>query len=706
MLFKNLGIEPDNSKASETLAQALDKAQIMPYNGNELVNQGMYSNGETNSDDDDSKDHFDVAFIVGEVGYDKSQLEGICSEIKAISEIIFERSNDVTISIYGLDGSGNTQSKWYGRADNIENVEVMLGKIEPKEIQNKNKIVTISDCIDYVTLAHKNTKSEEKRHRAEYGFLFFDPLYEELDGFPAFEYVGSSSRSAEYGMAVLETINRDGTDIAFSTITSYFQTIEERRTSYAKLLSYKTHGINIDGISFENVVQKSIEHIYGEVYSPTYEYSMGVLSTNWKEVKLKAPITYKYYDLSTRDDLTIDDIEIYDCVDTDEDGLYDFQEIMFRYNGRDTMIFESTEDDAEIVKLFSLSEFSTEKSKDTIYQLPVYVENALLGMDKWGKEYEEFITTPLIFIYSDPTSGDGDGDGVSDPEDIMPLVTLNYKSTKFSEFVDTAEFFEIRFILECQLMKGYTADECVDCIEILRKYKDTNDVASFQQEMISAGLVSPDAAAPVTWFDKIFWGAWAENKSAPLLNEYENYSKNTSFEELFEQSAEQWLDTCKIAFDFWIFGVAEQYANYMQNWHKISCVPEDYNFHFNFNDLKECKSIWWYEGYVDDLSNSQILFGVKTSPKGLSTLGSATKENAMSAGKAWVGKDYKVITDKLGNFIGYSSSDGMRAFRIQYKHKEGIWRANYQQNMLVNNIGTNVGQHVSELKNVHIDILN
>ena len=134
MLFKNLGIEPDDSKTSEISGQTLDKAQIIPYNGNELVNQGMYSNGETNSNDDDSKDHFDVAFIVGEVGYDKSQLEGICSEIKAISEIIFERSNDVTISIYGLDGSGNTQSKWYGRADNIENVEVMLGKIEPKEI--------------------------------------------------------------------------------------------------------------------------------------------------------------------------------------------------------------------------------------------------------------------------------------------------------------------------------------------------------------------------------------------------------------------------------------------------------------------------------------------------------------------------------------------------------------------------------------------
>ena len=577
LFFKNLGIEPDNSQTPQISTQALDKAQIIPYNGNELENQETYSNGETNSKG--GKDHFDVAFIVGEVGYDKSQLEGICSEIKAISEIIFERSNDVTISIYGLDGSGNTQSEWYGRADNIENVEVMLGKIEPKEVQNKNKIVTISDCIDYITLAHKNTESDEIRNRAEYGFLFFDPLYEELDGISAFEYVGSSSRSTEYGMAVLESINKDGTDIDFSTVTSCFQTIEERRSSYTKLLSYKTDGINIDGISFENVVQKSIEHIYGEEYSPTYEYSMGVLAINWKEVKLKAPITYKYYDLSTRDDLTIDDIEMYECADTDDDGLYDFQEIMFRYNGRDTMTFESTDDDAEAVKYYSLSEFA---GTESIYKMPVYVENALLGMDENSAEYKEFLKTPLIFIYSDPTSGDGDGDGISDPEDIMPLVTLNYKSTKFSEFVDTAEFFEIKFILECRLMKGYTADECVDCIEILRKYKDTNDIKAFQQEMISAGLVSPDAASSETWFDKIMWGAWAENESAPLLNEYENYAQNTSFEELFEQSAEQWSEVAKFAFSV----ISMQYANLLQSYDSNGHLKFDQRFFDQYGNYK------------------------------------------------------------------------------------------------------------------------
>ncbi|MCU6718300.1 hypothetical protein [Roseburia amylophila] len=117
------------------------------------------------------------------------------------------------------------------------------------------------------------------------------------------------------------------------------------------------------------------------------------------------------------------------------------------------------------------------------------------------------------------------------------------------------------------------------------------------------------------------------------------------------------------------------------------------------------KSKWWHEGYVNDLSDIQMILGVKQSDKGLSTLGSATRENAMSAGKAWVGDSYNVIKDNSGNILGYSSADGMRAFRIQYKPKEGMWKANFQENIMVNNPYPNPGQHSSQLKNVHIDIL-
>ena len=104
--------------------------------------------------------------------------------------------------------------------------------------------------------------------------------------------------------------------------------------------------------------------------------------------------------------------------------------------------------------------------------------------------------------------------------------------------------------------------------------------------MISAGLVSPDAAAPVTWFDKIFWGAWAENKSAPLLNEYENYSKNTSFEELFDWKSKQWVDSAKTAINFWAFGVTSKYVNWMNNWHQISFIPEDYTYEINYDYIE------------------------------------------------------------------------------------------------------------------------
>ena len=117
--------------------------------------------------------------------------------------------------------------------------------------------------------------------------------------------------------------------------------------------------------------------------------------------------------------------------------------------------------------------------------------------------------------------------------------------------------------------------------------------------MISAGLVSPDAAAPATWLDKIFWGAWAENGSAPLLNEYENYSKNTSFEELFEQSAEQWSDTCKTALSFWAFGLLQENLNQMSEW--------DYSLYYKINLSEEQTRIIY-----DDLEVATKVEKIKT----------------------------------------------------------------------------------------------
>ncbi|WP_394508934.1 hypothetical protein C0132_22220 [Priestia aryabhattai] len=115
-------------------------------------------------------------------------------------------------------------------------------------------------------------------------------------------------------------------------------------------------------------------------------------------------------------------------------------------------------------------------------------------------------------------------------------------------------------------------------------------------------------------------------------------------------------------------------------------------------DNTKPKSKWWHEGYVENMSSYDILNGAKKSPKGLSTLGSATRENAINAGKGWVGPGAReIIVD--GKVIGYGTKD--RAFRIQFKPKENMWRANFQDNSFVTTVG---GKKTVQIKNVHVDI--
>ncbi|MFM9281439.1 contractile injection system protein, VgrG/Pvc8 family [Paenibacillus jiagnxiensis] len=122
------------------------------------------------------------------------------------------------------------------------------------------------------------------------------------------------------------------------------------------------------------------------------------------------------------------------------------------------------------------------------------------------------------------------------------------------------------------------------------------------------------------------------------------------------------------------------------------------------------KPKWWHPGYVDNLTDSQIILGVKQSPKGLSTLGSSTRKEAMNAGKGWVGEGAKEIIDKTtGEIIGFSSADGMRAFRIQFKPGENMVRANFQENIMIrterNYNDYNKTWAPKQIRNVHIDIL-
>jgi hypothetical protein len=115
---------------------------------------------------------------------------------------------------------------------------------------------------------------------------------------------------------------------------------------------------------------------------------------------------------------------------------------------------------------------------------------------------------------------------------------------------------------------------------------------------------------------------------------------------------------------------------------------------------------YYNPNYNYNMSAEDMIWGAKGSGKGLSTMGSATRADAMEAGKAWVGPECKNIVQN-GELIGYSSKDGMRSFRLQYKPNEGMYRANFQENTVgqIERFGKYYGESKVEIKNVHVDII-
>lgn len=451
IFFQNLGIEPSKSAESEVSEavslNSLDIDNIMNYN--------IYSEKTINIDNSnfEKKDSFDVAFIVGEVCYNEAQLKVIRNEIYAIAELIYKYSEDVTISIYGLDGTGDTQSEWYGRVNKLKDVKSLAGKIKQKKINNYDNIVSLSDCIDYVTMFHK--ASDELAKREEYCFVFFSPTFNvnvktssgyEYTNIGEISFLAKTSKTKEYGMKMLDIISRDGTDINFSTITDAFEKIEENPTSYASQLSKKTGGINVKDSSYENVVSKSIEHIYGK--KPTNVYK-AIIATGYSTVVLESPLTSQdrenaeklIHSIGEESDYEFDEYELEDCSDTDKDGLWDFEEVMFFLCGNPIITF----DEYENINLPKIADILGEgDGPSSIYFQKFatisYVENGYeKAREQYGSCWDDFCTYDVLPIKSDPTKKDGDWDGKLDDKDNTPLndyiilSQLEYKNVAESE---------------------------------------------------------------------------------------------------------------------------------------------------------------------------------------------------------------------------------------------------------------------------------
>ena len=149
-----------------------------------------------------------------------------------------------------------------------------------------------------------------------------------------------------------------------------------------------------------------LNHIYGKKVNKeeedTGKYQM-ILATGLTTVELKAPITPEYAELAKLDE--IDETQ----PDTDEDGLPDYKEINFSVKGADGKpLIEFVNG---VVDLPTYGECVAVKSELT------YVERGFNRFDDVVINDNAFLnyvygTVYVLPIVSDPTSEDGDGDGL------------------------------------------------------------------------------------------------------------------------------------------------------------------------------------------------------------------------------------------------------------------------------------------------------
>ena len=183
----------------------------------------------------------------------------------------------------------------------------------------------------------------------------------------------------------------------------------------------ETEGMNFDiAANREVFVENVLNYIYGKVPTEAGAYD-AIIATGYSTVVLDKPLTEHDMVLAEKrfDDpeYVFSDEEVKNCADTDRDGLFDFEEVMFYSDCAEENEFIKFKNGnielpqvADIMRIFEVN---------GIY---AYVDG---GVEEARKQYGDcwaiFLTEPVLPIISDPTSVDGDGDGIIDIKDVSPL---------------------------------------------------------------------------------------------------------------------------------------------------------------------------------------------------------------------------------------------------------------------------------------------
>lgn len=203
--------------------------------------------------------------------------------------------------------------------------------------------------------------------------------------------------------------------------------------------------------------------------------------------------------------------------------------------------------------------------------------DGLTDGDEVGKMRRSYVPTGvptdgLIYkfsfnVVSDPTKVDSDGDDINDDIDDEPFTFLSYRERKIREFFETAELFEIQYMLDNLVIIDEhkididSLESAIKFIEIFREFKGTNKCSELIQRLLDEGIYGRDNRT--AFMDYIL-----PQMSTPavLLSDYENYSEGTSFAEMSQKAYELWTENQKMAACIWLFGISSEFGVRMKEW--------------------------------------------------------------------------------------------------------------------------------------------
>ena len=368
VLMRELGIEPEDGIATETVERVAYSAAVYSEEDNTVdVIDGDYN----------------IIFIIDtrSTVISEEQFDAIKEQILEFAETIVAEKRDLKISIYNQSAS-----------DFAKSCCKLSGSFEPKEYDYEST-GRLSGFIgrlysphsDIVELFGENCVISDGLMNAIYNC-----------GGDTKNYIFDiyAQENAVYNSSFLSSIRNAASEnkVNISIISD-----TDVLTGFQRELADITNGIILD--YNESFAGKIYEHIFNEEYAekdiPEYKYGVefdAILATGLQKVLLNSELYPNGKNPSGED------------TDTDMDGLSDWDEVNLGYWIERGLITYDEKHNVILPTIGQCAEF-TKKS---------YVYEGLKRLEESSDYATKLLNTQIMPISSDPTNGDGDGDGLLD----------------------------------------------------------------------------------------------------------------------------------------------------------------------------------------------------------------------------------------------------------------------------------------------------